>query len=220
MSKALDFNKRNGKLAAAQQQNNADNINMLRQALSGLYQKLFELQGKLESLTGSAKAADWRSLAIMKLLSRAGISEEDVAAKAEELQIAAFDKESALDDEAKGLEAYDGVAENGLTAIVQIRLYNNGTEIAESQVVRSKFEVGSNDLLPQIHEAVIGLKSGESKRIPLSLSGKTDEAEVVLISLRRQRTEVATDQTTGNAVNSSTETSAQEAGSTTESTNS
>lgn len=189
MSKALEFNKRNSKLAAAQQQSNADNINMLRQALSGLYQKLFEVQGKLDSLTGSAKAADWRSLAIMKLLSKAGISEDEVTAKAEELQINAFDKESALDDEAKGLEVHDGIAENGITAIAQVRVYKEGTEIVESQVVRSKFELGKNELLSEIDQAVIGMRAGESKRFPLSLAGKTDEAEVSLISLRRKKTQ-------------------------------
>lgn len=191
MSKAVEFNKRNSKLAAAQQQSNAENINMLRQALSGLYQKLFEIQGKVESLTGSAKAADWRSLAIMKLLSKAGISEDDVTAKAEELQVNAFDKESALDDEAKNLEVHDGVAENGITAIAQIKVYKDGTEIPESQVVRSKFELGKSELLPEIDQAVLGMKAGERKRFPLSLAGKTDEGEVILISLRRQKSSIA-----------------------------
>lgn len=187
MSKALEFNKKNAKLAAAQQQNNAENINMLRQALSGLYQKLFELQNKLEDLTGSAKAADWRSLAIMKLLSKAGISEDEVTAKAEELQVNAFDKESSLDDEAKGLEVHDGVAETGNTAIAQIKVYKDGVEISESQVVRSKFELGKNELLPEIDEAVLGMKVGDRKRFPLSLAGKTDEGEILLVSLRRKK---------------------------------
>lgn len=191
MSKAVEFNKRNSKLAAAQQQSNAENINMLRQALSGLYQKLFEIQGKVESLTGSAKAADWRSLAIMKLLNKVGISEDDVTAKAEELQVNAFDKESALDDEAKNLEVHDGVAENGITAIAQIKVYKDGTEIPESQVVRSKFELGKSELLPEIDQAVLGMKAGERKRFPLSLAGKTDEGEVILISLRRQKSSTA-----------------------------
>lgn len=219
MSKALDFNKRNNKLAAAQQQNNADSINTLRQALSGLYQKLFELQGKLENLTGSAKAADWRSLAIMKLLSRAGISEDDVTAKAEELQVTAFEKESALDDEAKGLEAHDGVAENGVTAIAQIKLYKDNTEIVESQVVRSKFELGKNELLPEIDQAVIGMKPGERKRFPLSLAGKTDEGEIILISLRRNRS-AATGDTESTTTESASTSSSQESSEATGSTNS
>lgn len=190
MSKAVEFSKRNAKLAAAQQQSNADNINMLRQALSGLYQKLFEVQGKLESLTGSAKAADWRSLAIMKLLNKAGISEDEVTAKAEELQVNAFEKESNLDDEARGLESHDGTAENGITAIAQIKVFKDGVEIPESQVVRSKFEIGKAELLPEIDQAVLGMKTGEKKRFPLSLSGKTDEGEIILVGLRRSRASV------------------------------
>lgn len=198
MSKAVEFNKRNSKLAAAQQQSNADSINMLRQALSGIYQKMFELQNKLEGLTGSAKAADWRSLAIMKLLSKAGISEDEITAKAEELQVSAFEKESDLDDEAKGLEPHDGTAENGLTAIAQIKLFKDGVELPESQVVRSKFELGKSELLPEIDEAVIGMKPGEKKKIPLALSGKTDEAEISLISLRKPKNSTS-DNTQGNA---------------------
>jgi FKBP-type peptidyl-prolyl cis-trans isomerase (trigger factor) len=198
MSKAVEFNKRNSKLAAAQQQSNADSINMLRQALSGIYQKMFELQNKLEGLTGSAKAADWRSLAIMKLLSKAGISEDEITAKAEELQVSAFEKESDLDDEAKGLESHDGTAENGLTAIAQIKLFKDGVELPESQVVRSKFELGKSELLPEIDEAVIGMKPGEKKKIPLALSGKTDEAEISLISLRKPKNSTS-DNTQGNA---------------------
>lgn len=207
MSKALEFNKRSGKIAAAQQQSNTESINMLRQALSGLYQKLFEVQGKLESLTGSAKAADWRSLAIMKLLSKAGISEDEVTAKAEELQVAAFDKESDLDDEAKNLETYDGVAENGITAIAQIKVYKDGVEIPESQVVRSKFELGKSELLPEIDQAVLGMKAGDRKRFPLSLSGKTDEGEVILISLRSQKKSTSSSTETTGSTGTSTDTS-------------
>jgi FKBP-type peptidyl-prolyl cis-trans isomerase (trigger factor) len=189
MSKAVEFNKRNAKLAVAQQQSNAESLNMLRQTLSGMYQKIFELQNKLESLTGSAKAADWRSLAIMKLLNKAGISEDEVTAKAEELQVNAFNKESELDDEAKNLENHDGTAENGMTAIAQIKVFKDGAELTESQVVRSKFELGRAELLPEIDEAVLGMTPGTKKKFPLSLSGKTDEAEVSLIALRKPKSQ-------------------------------
>jgi hypothetical protein len=193
MSKALEFKKREAKDAMVKNQHVANEIPAIKQVIGKLFQTLGQLQNQLEQATASAKMADWRSLAILKGLDdvakgKVALSDLDEAYminKAEDLQIAAFDKESDVDDAGRKLEKIEGPAEKGQFAIARVRLFKTGEEVQDSQVIRTKFEIGKAELLPQVDEAVIGMNIGDSKRFPLALAGKTDEAEIALYGLRK-----------------------------------
>jgi hypothetical protein len=190
MSKALEFKKRAEKNTQVQAQADTNDMTALKQSIGKMFQMIAEYEQRLEQVTATAKVADWRSLGLLKVLSEGmggDVFEKRIMAKAEEMQVEAFNKESELDDAARKLEAFDGPAENGLYAISRVRLFKLGEEIHNSQVLRTKYELGKNELLPQIDEATLGMVPGETKRFPLALAGQTDEAELYLIGLRKAK---------------------------------
>jgi hypothetical protein len=195
--KMQEFRKRSQKEAVLNQQKQGQDIQQMFKMLLGLASRLYAAERRMNALFPTAKIADWRSLAIMKLLdeeahkiqpAQLNITEARVIAKAEQLQVETFEADSAEDDIARKLEpvSSEASAAKGMFAVATMKLYNKGQELEEQRVVRTKIEIGMAELFPELDEVVVGMKVGESKRFPFSLQGKTDEAEVTLLGLRKK----------------------------------
>lgn len=185
-SKAKEF--RNRKLNALGEQQKQQGL-QVQQMLMSLSMKLFKMDQQLQSLSQAAtiaKVADWRSLALQKLLADKGITEDMVVAKVMELQEAHFEEQSAADDKERNLvaPAPETAAEKGMYAITTIKLYKDGKELDTQRVVRSKVAIGKKELVEELDNSLLGMKAGETKRFALNLGDKTDEAEVTLLGLR------------------------------------
>lgn len=175
-----------------------NNTQNLQKIIMNLAARLFKLERRVnEDYFAKARIADWRSLAIMKLMDeqavealRKGfpaITEKMVIEKAEQLQIEDFEKDSSEQDKIKNLVVCDDeVASNGHHAIGTMKVFKDGAELEEQRIIRTKFEIGLAEHFPEVDEAVRGLKVGESRRFKLSLQGKTDEAEFFLTGLRKK----------------------------------
>jgi len=200
--KAERYKKRHQKQVAAQTEVNTDQLNSNKRIIAGLAMKLYEMEQKvqrmskrLERAEATARYADYRSSALSTLLQASGTySEESILNEIESLQIKDFETNSSLDDQQNNLEdAGNGPAENGQQAILTLKLLKDGKELITERVVRSKIELGKNEMLPGIDEALVGMNVGESKRVPLDLQGKTDEAEITLLGLRKAKPAPAAD---------------------------
>lgn len=175
------------------------NTQNLQKMILNLAARLYRLERRVnEDYFAKARIADWRSLAIMKLMDEQsvealqkgfpGITEEMVIQKAEQLQTEDFEKDSAEQDRVKGLVVCDDeTAANGHYAIGTMKVFKDGVELEEQRIVRTKFEVGLAEHFPEVDEAVRGLKVGESRRFKLALQNKTDEAEFFLTGLRKKK---------------------------------
>lgn len=172
-----------------------NNTQALQKMILNLAARLYRLERRVnEDYFAKARIADWRSLAMMKLLDEqaagkvSGITEKMIVEKAEQLQIEDFEKESVEQDRIKNLVVCDDeVASNGYYAVGTMKVFKDGLELEEQRIVRTKFEIGLAEHFPEVDEAVRGLKVGESRRFKLSLQNKTDEAEFFLTGLRKKK---------------------------------
>lgn len=174
------------------------NTQALQKMILNLAARLYRLERKVnEDYFAKARIADWRSLAIMKLMDEQsveallkgfpGITEKMIVEKAEQLQVEDFEKDSLEQDRVKNLIPCDEEpAANGHYAIGTMKVFKEGKELEEQRIVRTKFEIGLAEHFPEVDEAVRGLKVGESRRFKLSLQNKTDEAEFFLTGLRKK----------------------------------
>jgi len=167
---------------------NQSAIAQLQQMVLGMSYKLYELETKLQRAENVARVADTRSTALQNLVSKAGISQEDVMAEIMSIQANDFEEASAADDAKRGLEKVEdanATAAIGQHAIMTLSFFKDGSEIIEERIVRSKIELGKKELLGELlDDAVIGMKVGESKEISLDIAGKIDTAKVTLLGLR------------------------------------
>lgn len=194
-SRMTDFRKRDVKEVHLNSEKQQTNINQLFRLILGLTNRLFQLEQKLLPLLPVAKAADWRSLAIMKMLSETVdsngnvlITEDAISNKIESLETEFFDKENLLDDQKRGLLIADeDVAADGHFVIATINIFKDGKELPEERVVRTKLELGAHELFPELDDAIRGMKVGEIKKFPLDLQGRTDTAELKLLGLRNPK---------------------------------
>lgn len=160
-------------------------------AIQGLAKDLQEVDSASSAARQTARKADWRSIALMRIISeRFGLSEDDIVKKIEEVQIDAFNADSDNDDLNRKLIPLgpEETANEGMIAIIQVKTFFEGKLVANGGALRSKIRIGLSELVKEVDEALIGMKSGETKRFPLSLQGATDEAEVTLYGLRIQDT--------------------------------
>ena len=174
------------------------NTQELQKMVLNLATRLYRLEHRIsEDYFAKARVADWRSLAIMKLMDEqsveallkgfTGITEKMVIEKAEQLQIEDFEKDSSEQDRVKNLVSCDDeLAANGHYAIGTMKVFKEGKELEEQRIIRTKFEIGLAERFPEVDEAVRGLKVGESRRFKLSLQNKPDEAEFFLTGLRKR----------------------------------
>jgi hypothetical protein len=194
-NKAQEYKKRQAKVAGAQADMNANKLDGQQRMITGIAMKVYELETKLNRLTqrlsgaeATARYADYRSSALTTLLQNSGTySEAAVLNEIEVLQVKDFEANSEVDDQRNNLEVFNGAAETGLQAIVSLKFFKDGSELHTERVVRSKMELGKNEILPGVDEAVTGLTPGQTKRIAIDLQGKTDEMEITLLGLRKQR---------------------------------
>lgn len=197
-TKADKFKKSKMKQMAMQTEENVATVQQGQRILMGLAQKMYELdvalhstKARLEKAEAMARYADYRSTALSNLLQAAGnFSEEVLLNEIELLQVKDFDYNSKVDDERSGLEdAGQGPAANGMHAIFVMKIFKGGKELLSERVVRAKSELGNEkdakNMLPGVHDALVGMNVGESKRMPMDLQGQTDEAEITLLGLRK-----------------------------------
>lgn len=166
-------------------ENQQNQIQSLRQAVMAMYQKIYQMDSAIQTNQRVGSALDFRTRALTQLLERAGISEQDIKAKVEELQVEQFERDSSEDDKRRNLVPAEGPAQNGHFVTTTIRLFKDGSEVENERIVRSKVELGKSELLPEVDQAVTGMSVGETKKFDLNLQGRTDSAEVTLLAISK-----------------------------------
>jgi hypothetical protein len=193
-NRMTDFRKRQAKEDAVNHQQQQAQINKLFElivTLSGRYmgfeQRSSQLIGKTALI---ANRGEFRSLALLELLAEANlISKNAVVDRAEKLLIETFDRESAEEDELKGLvPTEESTAADGHFATFGIKFFYKGNELVNESLPRGKVEIGKVELFPELDLQLTGMKVGETKKFPLSLQGQTDFAELTLMSLKCRKT--------------------------------
>lgn len=186
MSKADEFRKRNRKLDALNSQQNAETNLKIFQMLLDVLGKMKKLEDQMKDLFPKARIAEWRSLAIMRLCHEKNLlTEQEVVEKGNQLMIEDFQQHSDADDKARSLITVQGPAEDGMYAILNLKVYKDGQELQDQEIPRSKIEIGKVEQFPELDAAVRGMNVGETKRFPLKLMQQTDEGQVVLLGLRQ-----------------------------------
>ena len=149
------------------------------------------LHARVSHVEQVARAADYRSVAIQKLLDRAGISEGDVLSKLEQLQVEEFDRASSKDDATRGLVSDDtGEVTTDSTVIIAVQYQSGDTVISGSGVLRSKLELSqANTVADGLQEALVGKRVGDTVRVPVKLDGSDAIAEIRLLGLRKKAVE-------------------------------
>jgi len=165
--------------------NQQNQIHSLKQALMSIYQKMYQMDAAIQQNQRVGNALDFRTRALSQLLERAGVTEKQIREKVEELQVEQFERDSAEDDKNRNLVAAEGPAQNGLFATTTIRLFKDGVEVENEKIVRSKIELGKSELLPEVDQAIAGMSVGDTKTFALDLQGRTDTAELTLLSLKK-----------------------------------
>lgn len=188
-SRANEFRKRNVKQSQAQTEANTDMLTQIQQLIYSMSYKQFETENKLKRLENAARIADYRSLALAKLLENQGISEEVVTGKIMELQAEDFDQNSLVDDSQRNLTVVsDRAAQQGDIVITSIRLFKGDKELTEEKIVRSKIELGKKEIFDgAVDDAVVGLFIGLEKTFDLKIGDKVDRATVTLLGIREAK---------------------------------
>jgi hypothetical protein len=187
--KAQQYKKRQLKTEAAQ---NEVDQSRGQQVLTGLAMKLFDMEQKIQRLTkrldtaeATSRYVDYRSMALQNLLIASGTySEASILNEIEVMQVRDFEMNSAIDDKNNNLLVSTDAAATGMFAIVSLRLFKDGAELINEKVSRAKIELGKNELIEGIDDALFGMTSGQSKTIDMVLQDKTDKVEITLIGLR------------------------------------
>jgi hypothetical protein len=184
-----DFRGRKNKEAAANQVKGLNDHNYLLKVILGLANRVKQLEDRLNSVTPTAKIADWRSMATVKLLELKNVVTFDEVVKlAEELEITNFEQDSAEEDLRKGLLSVfpDTQAEVGHFGTFTLDVFKDDKELEFQKVVRAKVQIGKNELFHELDDALVGMKVGEVKSFPLNLMGQTDTAKITLLGLKKK----------------------------------
>lgn len=192
--RVIDFRNRKNKIAVLneeQQKENQAKEQMVGLVL-GLSKRVFDMEKQIQdmkTLLPIAKAADYRSLSVQRLLESKNITNKDEMLRVtNEIVIEDFDLKSAQDDNFKGLEVVTHrPAEKGDFVVLNLKFFKDGKELLEEEYPRTKIHLGSYELFPELDDAVIGMKAGEKNKFPVKLLNQTDEALVSLIGIRQKR---------------------------------
>ena len=206
--KAEMFRKRSAKELSLQADENAQANSQMQKIVQALSMTVLDLSRRVDALTNVTKRADlisreldFRTLAITNLLRSNGLgwlTSEAVESEVKGLKVGRFEQESAADDARENLETVEGQpADNGMTAIANIKLYAQGVEQTEDEVPRIRLGVGKGELLAEVDEAVRGMSVGESKRFKVNIQGRIDEAELTLLGLRKPKSQPEATSTAG-----------------------
>ena len=166
---------------------NTQALQQIQQMVFGMSYKMYELEQKLQRADQVARIADTRSMALQKLVSKAGISEAEVMAEVMNIQEIDFDIASKSDDATRGLTdaGADAAATTGQAAITTISFFKDGVEVTDERIVRSKIELGKKELLNGLLDDVItGMKVGDTKDFEFTLTNKINSGKVTLLGLR------------------------------------
>jgi hypothetical protein len=157
--------------------------------VSGLALRTYSLDKRVQRLYTRAQKSDWRSSALMKILHDKGIiSYEDVAEAANFVQQKELDQEIELVCKQQSLEdaPQEDEAQKGYYAIVKVDFVKDDQKL-EGETVKAMVQLGQYELFPELDDAVLGMKTGESKVFGLEVMNQTDSASVELIGLKRPR---------------------------------
>lgn len=164
--------------------------NTLQQFQTWNMQQLAKLTQQVANLSQRLEAIDYRTVATRNLLIEKGVfTDAEHTAEARKLRIETFDIESAADDIRRKLlpVADDHAAVVGDVATLEITAeyaYTKknadgieeavdpskaGKPLEQFSALRSKIELGSGELMPELEVALVGAKVGETKEITITL---------------------------------------------------
>jgi len=190
--RVVDFRNRKRKIQELNADQAAVSQEQLMGVIFGLSKKVFELEKTIKEiklLLPIAKAADYRSLAVQRTLENKGITNKNEMMRLNnEIIVEDFDLKSTQDDKIKGLEVIqDRSAQKDDYVILRLQFFKGGKELLEEEYPRAKVCLGSTELFPELHDAVLEMKSGEEKKFPVELMGQTDHCIVTLVGIRQKR---------------------------------
>lgn len=188
----VDFRNRKKRLQELNADQGTNVQEQMMGLLLGLSKRIFELERELKevkTLLPIAKAADYRSLSVQRILEEKAIIKKDEMLRVNnDIIVEDFDLKSIQDDKIKGLEVVeDRPAQKDDFVILNLKFFKDGKELEEEEYPRSKVCLGSIELFPELHDAVMGMKVGGKKLFPVELMGQTDHSQVTLIGIRQKR---------------------------------
>jgi hypothetical protein len=190
--RVVDFRKRKNKLKIISPEQDGKMMERMVGLILGLSKRLMDLEKEVKDMKVMlpiAKAADYRSLAVQRLLESKGISNKEEMIKiTNEILIEDFDLKSAQDDVTQGLEIVtDRLTQKDDHVIINMKFYKDGKELVEEEYPKTKITIGSYEMFPELDDALISMKIGECKKFPVNLINETDECVVTLIGIRQKR---------------------------------
>lgn len=190
--RAQQFRGRQGKIDNLNQQSILEKLSGLLVSVANLGLKVHQQQEAFGRLWPIARDADYRSLAMMNILKeKLGITEENVAQEVCRIAIEEFDAQEAGVDAAENLEKLppEAKAEKGNFAVVNIKIFKDGKESVMDEVPRHQIQIGAGHTISEIDNALVGMSTGETKTLNITIKEKTSEAKVTLISLKKVKEE-------------------------------
>lgn len=185
--KAQQFSKKTAiKQEQAQSEVNRQALQSLQQMAYSLFYQVYGMASRVEALEKEANQSRVRTKALTSLLSRSGVTQDEVKETVDSIIVEEFEKNSSDDDKVKSLSVVSNeAAQVGMSAILSIRVFKDGLELVDQQVLRSKVELGKGEIAADVENAVVGMTIGETKRIEMKIEDKTDSAQITLLGLRK-----------------------------------
>jgi hypothetical protein len=192
--------------------NHDNSIEALRKLIYGLSMTVFNMDRKVKQMEASlsatlqkARTSDFRSLAMLQLLDENGsLSKELTVSRVFDLHVKEFDEASALHDQEQNLENItdDAGAANGNHVILTAMLFKDGQEVLDERIIRSKIELGKEELFKGVDAALVGMKVNEAKRITVETEAGLREMEFTVLALRKVKPQPVEEQPLQEAANS------------------
>lgn len=188
---------RNKNHLGQQTESNTQNLEQLGQIMMPLAMKVFEIEKTVASLNrqlneskATAKAAEYRARALQNLSTH---SESTVRAEIVTLQKKDFQIQSDLDDQYRGLTVTEGTATEGQFAIVTGKVFKDGVELENEEVIGSKLELGKDELFKGIDEAIFGMAVNEIKMATFKVQEQEYQFHFQLLGLRNKPVQETTE---------------------------
>jgi len=181
---------RNKNHVAAQTTANTENLQSIGQLIIPLSAKVFEMEKTIEALKRQlteAKTigtlAEYRATALQKLL---GMDPSAVKQAIIELQKVEFQAKSDSDDKKRGLTNASGPATNGQIAIITGKIFKDGRELENEEVIGSKINLGEDDLFSGIDDQILGMMVNDIKMATFKVNEQEYQFHLQLIGLRNE----------------------------------
>jgi|GEM_PF-4746282 len=194
--KAIEFRNRKKKLEQINEVDVSQRVKDIEASLHqilamviGLNKRIVDMEKSNRIMYPAALDGEYRSHSIAKVISRLGVTEKEIEEQMKNMYAEDFEKGDPNDDLLRGLEPVsDGaVAADGMFSVLNLKMYKNGKEIPEGEVVRRKLEMGKQEVFPELDALIVGMKVGEVKRVPFVIANDSDEMEISLLKLRQKK---------------------------------